>query len=208
MVTVVDSKIHRVNSHQQLQSFVRMLPDIQRQASFAFRGYPAEARDDAIAEVVANAFVAFARLVELGKVDLAYPHPLARYGVAQFRDGRRVGNSRNIRDVLSPYCQRHKQVRVDRLDEQKADGSWRAAAIEDRRSTPADLASFRIDFATWLTSLTPSKRRVAELLASGESTSRVARLVSVSAARISQLRRELCDAWDCYVSGELPAAIA
>ena len=110
--------------------------------------------------------------------------------------------------MLSPYCQRRKQVTVDRLDDRNADGSWREAAIEDRRSTPAEVASFRIDFAGWLSSLTPSKRRVAELLASGESTGRVARLASLSAARISQLRRELRDAWDRYLSGDPTAAVA
>jgi hypothetical protein len=208
MVAVNDQQISNVESPQQFQSFVRMLPDIERHARFAFRRHGAEAREDATAEVVANAFVAFARLVERGKVDLAYPNVLARYGVAQFRDGRRVGCHLNIGDVLSPYCQRRKQVAVERLDDRGANGSWRDVAIEDRRSTPAEVASFRIDFAGWLSSLTPSKRRIAELLASGESTSRVARLASVSAARISQLRRELQDAWDCYVSSTPPAAAA
>tara|TARA_R110002072_G_scaffold302603_1_gene486671 strand:- start:132344 stop:132901 length:558 start_codon:yes stop_codon:yes gene_type:complete len=185
-----------------------MLPDIERHASFSFRRYTAEARDDAIAEVVANAFVAYARLVELGKAGIAYPNVLARYGVAQFHDGRRVGSSLNVRDVLSPHCQRRKNVTVDRLDGQDADGSWRDAAIEDHRSTPAEVASFRIDFASWLNSLAPSKRHVAELLASGESTSQVARLASVSAARISQLRRELRDAWESYLSSGPTAAVA
>lgn len=48
----------------------------------------------------ANACCAVARLAELGKLDLAYPTVLARYGVAKVIDGRRVGNKLNVRDVL------------------------------------------------------------------------------------------------------------
>ena len=51
-----------------------------------------KAEEDAVHEVVANAVVAFARLVELGKSHLAYPTVLARYGVARLWEGRHVGN--------------------------------------------------------------------------------------------------------------------
>ena len=70
--------------------FLAMLPAIVTHARIAFCHLNAEARQDAVQEVVANAFVAFARLAPLGRTDLAYPGPLARYGVAQVRvsDGR------------------------------------------------------------------------------------------------------------------------
>jgi len=71
--------------------FLAMLPTIVTHARLAFRHLRPEAREDAIAECVANALVAFARLVQLGKVDLAYPTVLARYAVAQVNDGRKVG---------------------------------------------------------------------------------------------------------------------
>lgn len=67
-----------------------------------------EAREDATQEVIANALVASARLAQLGKSELAYPSVLARYAVAQFQDGRRLGNRRNVREVLSPYAQKRK----------------------------------------------------------------------------------------------------
>jgi len=69
-----------------------------------------------LAMPIANAVQAYARLVKLGKTDVAHPSALARYGVAQVRDNRRVGGHLNIRDVMSPYCQRHKNVSVERLD--------------------------------------------------------------------------------------------
>lgn len=54
---------------------------IIRHAQIAFRHKHGDDRDDLIQEVVAKAAVAFLRLVELGKADLAYPSVLARYGV-------------------------------------------------------------------------------------------------------------------------------
>ena len=58
--------------------------------------FPTEAGVDAVQEVIANAAVANVRLVELEKTALAYPTVLARYGIAQVRDGRRVGARRRI----------------------------------------------------------------------------------------------------------------
>jgi hypothetical protein len=43
-----------------------------------------------IQESVANCLVAYVRLVERGKEDLAYPTVLAMFAVKQIRDGRRV----------------------------------------------------------------------------------------------------------------------
>jgi len=54
-------------------AFVAMLPDIRRHALAAFRHLDPEARAEAVQEVTANAFVAFHRLAEMDKIDLAYP---------------------------------------------------------------------------------------------------------------------------------------
>ena len=65
-----------------------MLPVIHAYARGAFAHLNPEARQDMIQEVIANALVAYARLYQQGRVALAYPTVLARYGVAQVRDGR------------------------------------------------------------------------------------------------------------------------
>lgn len=85
------------------KQFLELLPAIERQASYAFRYLEIEARTEAVAEVVANACVAFHRLVEKGKASLAYPTALVRYAVAQFYAGRRVGTPTNTLDVTSPH---------------------------------------------------------------------------------------------------------
>ncbi len=60
----------------------------------------------------------------------------------------------------------------------------------------------RLDFADWLKSLSTRDRQLAEKLALGETTGRVARMFRISAARVSQLRRDLCKSWHHFV-GEL-----
>ena len=179
--------------------FLRMLPVIQQSASIAFRHLKAEAREEAIQDVTANALVAFVRLVELGKADVAFPTVLARYGVSQFRSGRRVGTRLNVRDISSGYCQRRKGIFVQRLDRYYVkDGEWREIVVEDKKSTPADIAATRIDFAAWLETLSKRQRKIAETLAMGETTSRTARIFRISAGRVSQIRRQLFDRWQVF----------
>ncbi len=142
--------------------------------------------------MVANAFVAFVRLAERDKVDLAYPTPLAQYAIRQVRAGRRVGSKLNVRDVSSRYAQRVKSFAVEQLGEfDDQQGVWREALIEDRQAGPAETAAARIDVADWFKSLGRNKRKIAKSLARGEATSTVARLFGLTAGRVSQLRQEL-----------------
>ena len=60
---------------------------------------------------------------------------------------------------------------------------------------PAETAAARIDFGDWLGTLGRRRRRIAETLAKGETTSVAAAKFRVSLGRISQLRRELQGDW-------------
>jgi hypothetical protein len=184
------------------RQFLAMLPSIQSCARHACGHLDPERRADAVEEVLANAAVAFARLVALDKTDLAYPTVLARYGIAQVREGRRVGARLRIGEVLSPYAQRKKGFIVQRLDRWDHDtGQWLEAIVEDRRTPVPDQVAFRIDFPAWLDSLARPKRRMAEVLAMGHSTSQVARRFRLSAGRVSQVRRELYKSWRQFHNG-------
>ena len=188
-------------------AFMRLAPVICREARFAFRQLDPEARAEAIQEVLVAALVTFVRLVELGKPHLAYPTVLARYGIAQYRCGRRVGSRLNIRDVSSPYAQRKKKFVVERLDHFSAKQDvWREVLVEDKRATPADIAAVRIDFADWLKSLSRRRRRIANLLATGESTAAAAKKFRVTPGRISQIRRKLEQSWRTFQGEETSAA--
>jgi len=179
--------------------FLAMLPAIRAQARFAFKHLPPHIRKESIDEVAANALVAYARLVELGKEDLAYPTPLAGYGIAQFRCGRRVGSSLNSHDVLSRYARQKNGFAVERLDRQNHEtGEWAEAVIEDYRTPVADQAAFRIDFPEWLGLRSDRGRRVAEALAVGERTKDVAKRFELTPGRISQMRREFYQSWQQF----------
>src|SRR5450755_2852977 len=179
--------------------FLAMLPRIRRQAAYHLRRLPTEERAEAVQEVVANVFVSWVRLIERGKADVAYAGPLARFAARQYRHGRRVGSHLNGHDVASAYCRQKNGLSLEHLDRiDESTGEWEELVVEDRHSTPAEVATTRIDFGAWLESLPERTKRVAEVLATGEATSHVARIFGCSASRISQLRRELFNAWQGF----------
>src|SRR6202790_3207349 len=114
-------------------AFVAMLPAIRRSAQISFRKIRPELRDELIGEVVANCYVAYARLIERGQEDRALPSPLARFAIAQVRAGRRVGNRLRISDALSSYAQYRKQFFVEPLDQyDEEEECWQQVLIEDK----------------------------------------------------------------------------
>ena len=181
--------------------FLRMLPAIRQHARISFRHLAPERREDCVEEAICNACCAVARLAELNKLDLCYASVLSRFAVAQVRDGRKVGCKLNVRDVLSRYCQRKKNLIVERLDRfDDEENAWAEAVVVDTRSAPVpDIVSFRVDFADWLASLCRRDRRIAESLAIGNRTSDVAERFELSEGRISQLRRELAESWRSFI---------
>jgi len=120
------------------RAFLALLLAIAPNSKIVFAYLRPEARAEAAAAVIANACQDYARLVEQGKTDIAYPMALARYGVKRCRDHRRVGGHLNIGDVLSRYCQVNKNVTVERLDKfDKTEEVWQEALVEDRHAGPA-----------------------------------------------------------------------
>ena len=129
---IAPAKPHRMSNRTPAwhAEFVRMMPAIARQARISFRHLDPDAKAEAIQDVICNACTAFVRLAELGKLDLAYPSVLARFAVAQVRDGRKVGCKLNVHDVLSPYCRRRKNVVVERLDHfDDEENQWAEAVV-------------------------------------------------------------------------------
>ena len=190
-------------------AFEAMIPAIETQAKFSFRHLNRDAREEAIQETVCNACQAYARLVELGKTDVAYASALARFGIRQTNEGRKVGGSLNVRDVLSDYCQQAKNLLVERLDRYDSEEqAWAEILVEDKHTTPAETAIVRIDFATWMQLLPIRLRKIARFLARGETTSAAAKRFGVSQGRISQIRRELFLAWHRFQGDDPALAVA
>ena len=187
------------------QNFMAMVPIIERHAKIVFRHLNAEAREEMVQEVVCNSCRAYARLVELNKTAVAFPGALARFGVAQAKTGRRTGGKLNCRDIMSPYCQRKKNVVVERLDHYDNDEkSWAEVLVEDKHCGPAETAIVRIDFSTWMQLLPRRLRKIATFLGNGETTTVASKRFRLSQGRISQIRRQLYEAWHQF-QGDLPA---
>ncbi len=190
------TRFERKKSKNWQQRFVALLPVIVNYVRPAFRELGPEAKAEAVQEAVANACVAYARLVEQGRESLAFATVLARYAVAQVRAGRQVGGRLNAQDISSQYCQQRKRIRLGRLDRfDPQENCWQETIVEDHRTPVADQVWFRIDFPAWLKTLSRRDRKVAQCLAAGRSTGDVARRFGISSARISQLRRELYESW-------------
>jgi hypothetical protein len=199
MIAQIKQRKSKAKSQASHIRFLAMLPAIRRQAHIAFREVRPQLREELVQEVVASSFATYARLVELGKEELAFPYPLARFAIGQVRAGRKLGNPLRIREVTSEYAQRHNGFQVERLDYfDDEENCWQEIVVEDKRATPADIAACRIDFASWLRLLPSLRRKIALALASGETTSATAKKFGVTPARISQLRQWLKDSWEAF----------
>ena len=131
--------------------FLEILPQLQQQAHFAFRDEPASRCQELVAETIANCWVAFARLVERGLIDVVYPTPLVQYAIRQVRDGRRVGSKLNSKDVSSGVCPAPPRFLLEALDKyNQRRQEWKEVLVEDKHAGPAETAASRIDFADWL----------------------------------------------------------
>jgi hypothetical protein len=145
-------------------------------------------REESIAEVLAIAYGTYARLVELGKEDVAFATPLAQFAIRRVRSCRFLGGRLKARDVMLAHHQAAGRTVVERRDHfDREESQWREIVVEDHRAGPAEIAACRIDFASWLRLLPVRRRKVALTLARGESTGEAAKKFGVTAARISQV---------------------
>jgi transposase len=195
MIATTRRRRRKITQAHQRQ-FLEMLPLVQRLAAVAFRDFRAEARQEAIAEVVAHAFAMYVALVKRGRENLAYAPALAGFGIRRVRVGRQAASRLNIKDVSSTHCQLNKGVKVKPLDRYDTkEGQWIEAVVEDSRTPPPDQAAFRIDFPAWLDTLDCRRLRIALTLATGERPSEVAEQFGVSRGKVSQWRAEFRSRW-------------
>ena len=185
-------------SHTLQSRFLALLPRIESYARFHFRGVRcANRKADRIAEVIALAWKWFLRLEERGKDVTEFLTVFVNLAVRSVRSGRRLAGMLRVKDVLSSRAQYRQGFAVMSLPNYSTQqgNSFDDALRDNTHSEPGDAAAFRIDFPRWLATLNPRDRRLAHDLMLGEKARVAARKVGVSAARVSQLRQELCDNW-------------
>jgi hypothetical protein len=178
--------------HDQFLSSI--LPAVQVCSRVRFRALPQNEREEATAEAIAAALISFVSLLRRSQEPVEFAGSLARIAVLRVIAGRLSGSASNNRDVLSRQVRHRHGFTVQSLDADPADG-WKQIVAEDRRSTPADIATARLDIADWLGRMTNRRREIAESLAAGYRTEEVAQMFNLSQGRISQLRREFEESW-------------
>jgi hypothetical protein len=185
--------------------FLQMLPQVERQLRYAFRRLDPESRAEALQDGVVNCYCAYARLVQQGRGERAFATALVHFAIRQIRAGRKCGTRSNCRDPLSSYARRKLGHRVERLDRFcRETREWLEPLVADRRASIPDQVALRLDVPSWLATLQRRLQRITKDLALGCSTSEVAQKHRLTAGRISQIRRELCESWHRF-QGSIPA---
>jgi hypothetical protein len=162
-----------------------------------------EAREEAIAEMVALSWSWFVRLSRRGKDPAGFVSAIASYAARAVRSGRRVCGQEPAKDVFSARARRAGGFAVLPLPDVSAPrgNPYDEALVDNTRTPVPDQVSFRLDFRAWRLTRGRRDRDVIDDLMLGEPTSGVARKHGLSAARVSQLRRELHDDWQRFCDG-------
>jgi hypothetical protein len=178
-------------------AFLQILPRIELHARIFFRHKKGDKRDEAIAEVVALAWKSFVNCAHNGKDATTFPMALARFAAQAVHNGRRLCGQEKINEVLSPRAQREHDFTVVSLPEGSSlHGNVFDEALIDNTRTPVDdQVAFRLDFPAWRLTRSDRDRRVIDDLMIGERTMDVADKHGLTAARISQLRRDFSEDW-------------
>ena len=182
------------------QSFVEILPEIERRLRLAFCRLDPEACEDSVAEGVAHSLVAYVRLHARGRLEVATPSTLAWYSSRQVKRGRPAAGRMNSKEPLSRYGQLSNNIKVERRT-----SKWIDTLVADKRAPVADQVAAKMDVGAWLATLTQGMKQIAKDLAFGFSTSEVALKHGVTAGRISQLRRVLEESWAAFQQEAAPA---
>ena len=200
MIAINDER--QTNETNWQPNFVTMLPEIKQKLRLAFCRLDPEACEDAIEEGIVHSLLAYVRLHEQGRTEVATASSLAWYSSRQVKRGRPAGNRMNSKEPLSRYGQLCNGIQVDQTQ-----GQWIDTLVEDKRASVADQVAAKLDVGAWFATLTRKMRQIAKDLAFGCSTSEVANKYGVTPGRISQLRRTLEESWLAFQQ-EPAAALA
>src|SRR5262249_24173899 len=189
--------------------FLSLLPRIERHGRVCFRNLrcPVQ-KEEVIAEVIALAWLWFVQLTRRGKDATAFGSALAGYAARAVHCGRRVCGQETPRDPLSPLAQRRRGFPVRSLPAtSRLEGPPPVEALQTTRQTPGpEQVSFRCAFPAWLRTRADRDRRLALDLMAGERTQDVSDRYGLSAARVSQLRRDFHDDWRRFTGDDEPRA--
>jgi hypothetical protein len=197
-------------AHLQATFLAIVLPRVLSHSRVCFRGIKCPSRrEDAIQEMIGLAWTWHLRLAEKGTDATAFPTALASYAARAVRSGSRVAGQERANDVLSPVAQQRRHFFVGKLPdfETLTDHPVCEALLDNTKSPPDETVCFKLDFMAWLASLTERDRGIVEALMIGERALDVANKYRMSAARISQKRREFRQDWCTFLGEDVPTSL-
>ena len=185
------------------ETFLDIMPDIEKIAACAFRQLDPDAREEAVAEAVAQCWQNHLHCHAEGKAPGA--SSMAYYAVQSVRSGHLFAGSSST-DVLSPRTQVMGRARVRSLDAASGetfpgDGGrawWNATdALVDRRvwERPFERVRVKLDYGKFLKlpEVTAQERETFSLLAWGYGTGEIAERLEVSSPRVCEIKGRLGD---------------
>jgi len=149
-----------------------------------------EDHEELVQDATASAAEMLEAMEKAGKKPL--PHSIAYYSIQRTKSGRRsYGDIRS--DVMSPGFQMDHDGAVCSMQEPVCDEEEMTIgdAIASKSEDMASKVLRQIDWDAFLATLDARKRRIVEELMLGFGTGDIAKLFSVSAARITQIKREI-----------------
>jgi hypothetical protein len=183
-------------------SFIAIvLPRLLSHGRVCFRSIKCpNCREDAIQDMIGLAWKWHLKLAEKGKDATAFPTALASYAGRAVKSGSRVAGQERANDVLSPVAQQRRHFFVGKLPDYEilTDHPVCEALLDNTKSPPDEIVCFKLDFLAWLASLTERDRCIVKDLMIGERTLDVANKYRMSAARVSQKRREFRQDWQIF----------
>jgi hypothetical protein len=195
------------------ERFSHLLPRIELHGRIYFRHVRCpHLKADSIQEMRCLAWLWFLRLMQNGKDPAEFVMAFVSFLARAVHSGRRIAGMNKSQDVMNPAAQKRHGFRIESLPQttrapyeqlytlhyQMLHDAFEER-LRDNTITPVpDQVQFRIDFASWLQSLTVRERRIIRAMARNERTKDISRQFDVSPGRISQMRREFHDDWHAF----------
>jgi hypothetical protein len=161
----------------------KVLPVVKRFACAKFRYLRGFAKDEAIANALGLAYEHYHRALAGGRDASQFPVALARFACLRIRAGRGYGKQ-NTCDVMEGRAQAKFGYDREPLGDYR--GRW---------AEVPDVVAARLDFADWLRSQTPARRRVMEALARGKTTAQAADELGCGEHNVQYLRDKCRKLW-------------
>ncbi len=120
----------------------------------------------------------------------ATPSTIARYAVLTVAAEKLVSQSSRSLDS------KRRMKRSESAREYEFDVYY----VANDSTDPARIVAFRVDFSNWLASLKGRERKIAEMLARGDTTTEVAQQLGCTSGNVSQYRARLAASWYAYLA--------